>query len=254
MPPRRTLRYGSSGADVVELQTRLNVSLPAIIPPLVADGIFGPNTSARVKAYQYKNGLVMDGIVGPKTWAKLLGIAPPTLPGTNPTRTRIVQEAKAQIGEIDYKNKTGPNHEPHGWRHLGVIYEKGSGLKFTDEELKKSHHPKEKEWCGIFCVYCYQLAGKQVTWNLSGSVKTGGPQGAVKKYYPWDFKSYKDFRAAIQPGDIVTVAKDSHHFIVVCTNPTTGTIESVDGNQHFGRITNRKDHMLVEAVAFHSPK
>ena len=56
------------------------------------------------------------------------------------------------------------------------------------------------------------------------------------------------------PGDIVAVAKDSHHLIVVSTNPATGSIESVDGNQHWGRITSRKDHKLVEAVAFYSPK
>ena len=255
MIQHKTLRYGARGTDVVDLQTRLNVSLPAMIPLLVTDGIFGTNTQTRVKAYQRKNGLAADGIVGPKTWARLLGTGPatpPGPPGTNFTRTRIIQEAKAQIGKIDYQNRAGPNHEPHGWEYLGTIFEKGAGLKFTDAELKKDHRPQNKDWCGIFCVYCYQLAGKQVTWNLSGTTK-GGPQGSVKKFWPWDFSSLKDFRAAIQPGDIVAVAKKSHHFIVVSTNPATGSMESVDGNQLFGRITSRNDHALAEAVAFYSP-
>jgi hypothetical protein len=255
MLPRKTLRYGSRGADVVELQGRLNVSLPTIAPLLMTDGIFGPNTLARVKVYQQKNGLVVDGIVGPKTWAKLLGTVPATPPATtNLTRTKIVKEAKGQIGKIDYQKLVGPNHEPHGWEHLGTILENGAGLKFSDDELKKSYRPGNKDWCGIFCVYCYQLAGKQVTWDLSGTPDKGGPQGDVKKFYPWNFSLLKDFYAAIAPGDIVAVAAKSHHFIVVSTNPAAGSIESVDGNQLFGRITSRKDHVLVKAVAFYSPK
>lgn len=36
------------------------------------DGVFGPMTEARVRAFQRAHGLVPDGIVGPKTWEKLL--------------------------------------------------------------------------------------------------------------------------------------------------------------------------------------
>lgn len=38
-----------------------------------ADGDFGTNTVAAVKAFQRKNGLTADGIIGSATWAKLLG-------------------------------------------------------------------------------------------------------------------------------------------------------------------------------------
>ncbi|MFA6258941.1 MAG: peptidoglycan-binding domain-containing protein, partial [Candidatus Paceibacterota bacterium] len=57
-----TLRQGSTGADVICLQTKLGIT---------ADGKFGPMTAASVKAYQASNGLVADGVVGPMTRAIL---------------------------------------------------------------------------------------------------------------------------------------------------------------------------------------
>ena len=64
-PP--TVKLGSSGAAVVELQTALN----AFGAALVADGIFGPLTDAAVRSFQGSHGLVVDGIVGPLTWTAL---------------------------------------------------------------------------------------------------------------------------------------------------------------------------------------
>jgi peptidoglycan hydrolase-like protein with peptidoglycan-binding domain len=57
-----TLRVGSKGADVIELQTKLG---------LTADGSFGPMTKAAVMAFQASNGLTADGIAGPMTLAKM---------------------------------------------------------------------------------------------------------------------------------------------------------------------------------------
>lgn len=252
MAKRRMLSQGSRGSDVVELQTRLNLRPPTGLLPLMPDGIFGRKTTGRVKEFQRNSGLVVDGIAGPNTWSKLdrpgpgQGVPPP--PGT--MRAKIVQQAKAQIGKIDYQKRTGPQHEPHGWQHLGTIFEKGAGLKISDAELQASWRPKNKDWCGIFCVYCYQLAGKKVTWDLNG----GGPKGAIKKVWPWSLGGRKAFEAAIQSGDIAAVAHKSHHFIVVSTNPTAGSMESVDGNQEFGRIVGRKFHKLSKVVAFYRPK
>jgi peptidoglycan hydrolase-like protein with peptidoglycan-binding domain len=56
------LRMGSRGAAVVKLQRRLGIA---------ADGIFGPITRARVRAFQKRHGLLVDGIVGPQTRAAL---------------------------------------------------------------------------------------------------------------------------------------------------------------------------------------
>lgn len=62
-----TLRKGSKGAEVEELQRLLNLNGAK----LTVDGDFGTNTEKAVIEYQEKNGLVPDGIAGPKTWDKL---------------------------------------------------------------------------------------------------------------------------------------------------------------------------------------
>ena len=72
----KTLRIGSTGADVVLLQNTLNSRLPGVMPALVADGAFGSKTATRVKQYQLSAGLMADGVVGPMTWASLLGGSP----------------------------------------------------------------------------------------------------------------------------------------------------------------------------------
>lgn len=74
-PKRPTLKFGSKGQDVVDLQTILNRKG---FNCGKADGIFGRKTEAAVISFQGMNvdengkPLVKDGIVGKKTWAKLL--------------------------------------------------------------------------------------------------------------------------------------------------------------------------------------
>ena len=63
---RRTLRRGSSGADVRELQERLNQLGAA----LAEDGKFGKLTEAAVRMFQRENGLKADGICGERTSKK----------------------------------------------------------------------------------------------------------------------------------------------------------------------------------------
>lgn len=65
-----TLRRGSKGAYVKELQTLLNYSSMDSIN-LAVDGIFGPLTEIAVISYQKLHGLKGDGIVGPLTWGQL---------------------------------------------------------------------------------------------------------------------------------------------------------------------------------------
>lgn len=60
-----TLRRGSRGAEVAEVQTLLG--------GLDVDGIFGRKTEAAVKAFQAAHNLKADGIVGKLTWSALLG-------------------------------------------------------------------------------------------------------------------------------------------------------------------------------------
>jgi len=63
-----TLKQGSSGPDVINLQKRLK---DVGFDPGEPDGRFGPGTTAAVIAFQQSQGLSADGIVGPNTAAAL---------------------------------------------------------------------------------------------------------------------------------------------------------------------------------------
>jgi len=63
-----SLKLDSSGADVKVLQEKL---LAAGFNPGATDGEFGPGTEAAVIAFQKSEGLVADGVVGPATAARL---------------------------------------------------------------------------------------------------------------------------------------------------------------------------------------
>jgi peptidoglycan hydrolase-like protein with peptidoglycan-binding domain len=63
-----SLRRGAQGAAVVELQNALKAQG---FDPGPADGDFGPQTEAAVKAFQAAKGLEVDGVAGPKTRAAL---------------------------------------------------------------------------------------------------------------------------------------------------------------------------------------
>jgi len=68
--PAITLRHGSTGAGVLQLQQLLNTSLQHR-RPLRTDGYYGPDTEAAVRLYQSSVGLTVDGVAGPDTWRAL---------------------------------------------------------------------------------------------------------------------------------------------------------------------------------------
>lgn len=63
-----TVREGNTGPAVLDIQQRLTAKG---FGPGSADGVFGPQTTAAVQAFQRANGLTADGVVGPQTLAKL---------------------------------------------------------------------------------------------------------------------------------------------------------------------------------------
>ena len=65
-----TLKKGSRGDKVIDLQKML-MSLGYGLPKYGADGSFGNETLAAVKAFQADHGLTADGIVGQKTLAAI---------------------------------------------------------------------------------------------------------------------------------------------------------------------------------------
>ncbi|MGD1860775.1 MAG: peptidoglycan-binding protein [Leptolyngbyaceae cyanobacterium] len=69
VPTRPTLRLGSTGSAVSEIQAMLAL-LGYFTDPV--DGRYQAPTEAAVKAFQIDVGIDDDGIAGPATWAKLL--------------------------------------------------------------------------------------------------------------------------------------------------------------------------------------
>ena len=73
--PGTPLRVGSTGPNVVIVQTELNrisQNYPAIPKIPVVDGIFGSRTEAAVRKFQEIFNLTPDGIVGKATWYALV--------------------------------------------------------------------------------------------------------------------------------------------------------------------------------------
>jgi len=68
---RPTIRRGSKGQAVVDLQKRLASNYPLYARNLKADGDFGPAVEAAVREFQRRAGLKVDGIVGEQTWKRL---------------------------------------------------------------------------------------------------------------------------------------------------------------------------------------
>ena len=62
-----TMRLGSSGDEVTELQNILDSAGYSV----VVDSQFGRSTEDAVKRFQSEHGLPADGIVGPNTWQVL---------------------------------------------------------------------------------------------------------------------------------------------------------------------------------------
>ena len=79
----QTVRYGSTGSAVRQLQSALNQKGYQ----LSEDGIFGAKTRAAVRDYQKKNGLLLDGIAGSQTWNHLMSAAAAP---SGPTESRQV--------------------------------------------------------------------------------------------------------------------------------------------------------------------
>ncbi len=75
-PPTTTIRQGSSGQQVKDLQFILNYigDFYSSIPPIKQTGYFDGETRNAVIEFQKTFGLAQDGVVGPGTWSKLYDV------------------------------------------------------------------------------------------------------------------------------------------------------------------------------------
>jgi len=170
----RTLKKGSRGDDVKQLQQALK---------LYPDGVFGPLTEEAVKQFQKKYGLVADGIVGPHTWELING---------NP----VYKKSKRSINEIIV--------------HCTASYE---GKDMTVEQIRRMHI-KERGWSDIgyhYVVYRDGTVhiGRDV--NISGAHCTGHNLHSIGVVYVGGLASNgkpKDTRTQAQKDGLLKLLRE----------------------------------------------
>lgn len=121
----RTLRRGSRGNDVRELQNALNrIGYNCGR----ADGIFGGGTEQAVKRFQKDKRLSADGIVGKNTWNMLLNES-----STQPTirmgnRGQAVVELQTKLNQLGYRCGKIDGIFGSGVKHAVMQFQKHCGL------------------------------------------------------------------------------------------------------------------------------
>ena len=116
--PKPTLKVGSKGESVTQLQKFLNWYHPAW--KLAVDGILGSGTESALASFQFAEGITADGIYGKNSYtkAKAYQYVPPKTttpttttpaPAKTPSKTAPTRKKMSKIGHAikDYDHKAG---------------------------------------------------------------------------------------------------------------------------------------------------
>lgn len=146
----KTIKKGSTGADVRKLQELLLITI---------DGIFGAKTEEAVKKFQRDNGLEADGIVGPKTWEALGQIKSETTDLTDIT----LKKSKRKITEIIVHCAATPE-----------------GKNYTVEQIRRAHLQRGFSDIGYhYVIYLDGSVHKGRNVDLAGAHCTGHNQNSI---------------------------------------------------------------------------
>ena len=169
-----TVRQGSTGPAVEELQQKLNAA--GATPPLVADGVFGPLTAAAVRAFQQQHGLVADAVVGPITWGKIdeLGLAS--------TVGRVERQWSEEVGGQTYGMTSR-----YTWRIMDDQIRTTVKLKFTG----LNRPALVEQWFGHI----------RSIWNHFKAVNQATNESLNIEFDPQSVTSGADNQVRIKPGN-----------------------------------------------------
>lgn len=209
--PKRTLRKGYTGDDVVSVQQRLKEL--GYYTGLV-DGKYGTGSMAAVRAFQEKHGLTADGLAGTSTYAILFSSNAQSASSGSSSSGSSSSDAPA----TNQPTATVPSG---GWKTLRRK-DTGSDVKQLQEALAmlgypvgvSSADPVEFDWATVWAVECFQrrnglkadgVAGAATLAKLYGGSAIGAkttlpsnvakgvaPGGADLELLHWynDIKSY----------------------------------------------------------------
>ncbi len=108
--PTSTMKMGSKGPDVIELQQKLVEN--GYLDKEFATGFFGPNTESAVKKFQKDNGISQTGVVAEKTLEALFtkkdfDITMAFRNGDESKEVKKLQQALCDMGYLKEENVTG---------------------------------------------------------------------------------------------------------------------------------------------------
>jgi peptidoglycan hydrolase-like protein with peptidoglycan-binding domain len=199
--PRPTLKQGSRGSAVVELQGLLQ---KAGIPVGV-DGSFGPGTKEAVEAYQYSRGLKVDGVVGSGVWSALVSgkgeVDHTPSAQSQALRGRILDVARSQLG-----------------MHEATNHNDGEILKYPHAFGRHS-----ESWCADFVSWVSTQSGKSLNYAYTPYLLNH-----LKDAGQWKGKNDPT------PGDIILFdingdGRADHTGFVESVNPD-GSVNTIEGN------------------------
>lgn len=179
----RSLSYASGqtmlrGEDVRALQELLN---RLGFDCGTADGIFGPKTSAAVKAFQRTKGLEEDGVVGSKTWTALEVAKQDTETESPSDESAEGAEDPDEEDETDGVTEEGSGQPNYGTRLLrykaGTAMQQGADVLAVQTRLVQlSFDPGNADG-----IYGPKTAGAVKDFQQSGGITADGIVGPVTR-------------------------------------------------------------------------
>lgn len=214
--PGRIIKKGEADKKIVKaVQQKLN---ELGFGPIDADGDFGNQTVAAVKAFQGRStdsqgqSLVIDGQLGPVSWSVLFGEdkVPVAEAPKTATLSSVIDVAKTQIGvQEDPLNSN-------------------RGEKVEEFQRTVNCRPGDA-WCACFVYWCFE----EVLGDKNPLVKTGSALASYNlstaKKIP--AKDSKNNPALVKPGQIFVMdfgGGKGHTGIVISVNG--GFINTIEGN------------------------
>jgi len=234
----RLLSIGSTGSDVVDLQSLLNF-LPSDYDELDVDGIFGPLTRQRTQEFQSDSSLVPDGIAGQQTWDQLFSQAIRTGDLSPLNRWQIAETARAEASAGGVFAKLSIEYDYDAdlrlrWGYQKLLnYFRTSAPKpghlgetvFNEDDISYLTDPGNlapcPHWCGIFALWAIKTAGMSVgDWVVSKGISV--------------VSGFSQINAIdVDKGDVGYVDKPfNHHFIIdnVFTQGGIMKVNTIEGN------------------------